>query len=277
MRIDTHQHFWSYNAREYAWMGPGMESLRRDYLPPDLAPLLKVSGVDGTVAVQARQTLEESTWLLELADQYPFIRGVVGWVDLRSPRVDEDLEKLSRHKKFRGVRHVVQDEPDDQFMLREDFVRGIGRLKKFGLTYDLLLYARHLPAACELVQHFPEQPFVLDHISKPLIKDRKLPPWATDIRRLAAFPNVTCKISGMVTEADWKNWKPADLKPYLNVVFDCFGTQRLMVGSDWPVCTLAANYGAVMQIAADYISKLSKDEQAAVWGGNAAQFYGLGT
>ena len=275
MRIDTHQHFWSYNAREYAWMGPGMESLRRDYLPPDLAPLLKVSGVDGTVAVQARQTLEESTWLLELADQYSFIRGVVGWVDLRSPRVDEDLEKLSRHKKLRGVRHVVQDEPDDQFMLREDFVRGIGRLKKFGLTYDLLLYARHLPAACELVQRFPEQPFVLDHISKPLIKDRKLEPWATDIRRLAAFPNVTCKISGMVTEADWKNWKPADFEPYLDVVFGCFGTQRLMVGSDWPVCTLAANYADVIQIAADYISKLSKDEQAAVWGRNARRFYGL--
>jgi len=275
MRIDTHQHFWSYNAREYAWMGPGMESLRRDYLPPDLAPLLKVSGVDGTVAVQARQTLEESTWLLELADQYSFIRGVVGWVDLRSPRVDEDLAKLSRHRKFRGVRHVVQDEPDDQFMLREDFVRGIGRLKKFGLTYDLLLYARHLPAACELVQRFPEQPFVLDHISKPLIKDRKLEPWATDIRRLAAFPNVTCKISGMVTEADWKNWKPADFEPYLDVVFGCFGTQRLMVGSDWPVCTLAANYADVIQIAADYISKLSKDEQAAVWGRNARRFYGL--
>jgi L-fuconolactonase len=277
MRIDTHQHLWAYNPVEYAWMGPGMESLRRDFLPPDLAPLLKVSSVDGTVAVQARQTLEESTWLLELADQYPFIRGVVGWVDLRSLRVDEELEKLSRHRKFRGVRHVVQDEPDDRFMLREDFLRGIGRLKKFGLTYDLLLYARHLPAACELVKRFPEQPFILDHISKPLIKDRKLEPWATDIRRLAGFPNVTCKISGMVTEADWKNWKPTDFKPYLDVVFECFGPERLMVGSDWPVCTLAANYATVMQIAADYISKLSKDEQAAVWGGNALKFYGLST
>jgi len=256
-------------------MGPGMESLQRDYLPPDLAPLLESSGIDGTVAVQARQTLEESLRLLELADQYPFIYGVVGWVDLRSPRVDEDLEKLSRHRKLRGVRHIVHDEPDDRFMLRQDFLRGLGRLARFGLTYDLLLFARHLPVACEVVQRFPEQPFVLDHISKPLIKDHKLEPWATDIRRLAAFPNVTCKISGMVTEADWKNWKPADFAPYLDVVLECFGTRRLMVGSDWPVCTLAASYGQVMQVAFDNISRLSPDEQAAVWAGNAQRFYGL--
>jgi L-fuconolactonase len=274
-RIDTHQHFWRYNAREYDWMGPGKEKLRRDHLPEDLAPLLKSAGVDGTVAVQARQTVEESYWLLELAASHPFIFGVVGWVDLRCPRVDEDLEKLSRHPKFRSVRHVVQDEPDDQFLLREDVQRGIGRLAKFGLKYDLLLYPRQLPAAVKLVERFHDQPFILDHISKPLIKEKKIEPWATDIRRLAAMPNVACKVSGMVTEADWKNWKPADFTPYLDIVFECFGTKRLMVGSDWPVCTLAGDYPSVMKIAGDYISKLSRDEQEAVWGGNARRWYGV--
>lgn len=275
MRIDTHQHFWNYNEREYGWMGPGMESLRRDYLPADLAPLLESSGIDGTIAVQARQTVEETCGLLELADRYAFIDGVVGWADLRNPHVDEDLEKLAQHPRLRGIRHVVQDEPDDQFMLREDFVRGIGRLARFGLTYDLLLYPRHLPAACELVKRFPEQLFVLDHISKPLIKDHRLEPWATDLRRLASFPNVTCKISGMVTEADWKNWQAGDFTPYLDIVLECFGPRRLMVGSDWPVCTLAASYAEVMQIAADYIGSLSPDEQAAIWGENARRIYGI--
>lgn len=276
MKIDTHQHFWLYNAPDYGWMGPGLEALRRDYLPPELAPLLRASGIDGTVAVQARQTVEESDWLLALTDQHPFIFGVVGWVDLCSARVEEDLARLARHPKFRGVRHILHDEPDDRFMLREDFRRGLGQLQKFGLTYDLLLFPRHLPVACELVAGFLHQPFALDHLAKPPIKDGRLEPWATDLRRLAAFPNVCCKISGMVTEADWQRWKPADFAPYLDVVFECFGSERLMVGSDWPVATLAASYAQVMQIAGDYLARLSPDEQAAVWGGNAARFYRLG-
>jgi L-fuconolactonase len=275
MKIDTHQHFWKYNPDEYSWIGDGMESLRRDYLPSDLAPLLTAEGIEGTVAVQARQTVEESRWLLELANRNPFIKGVVGWVDLCDPKVDRQLARLSRRPKFRGVRHLVQDEPDDRFLMRKVFVDGIGRLAEFGLTYDLLLFPRHLPVACELVRLFPEQPFVLDHIAKPPIKEHTLEPWATDIRRLASFPNVSCKISGMVTEADWKGWKPSDFRPYLDVVFECFGTKRLMVGSDWPVCTLAASYSQVMQIAAEYIASLSPDEQAAVWGGNAKAFYRL--
>jgi L-fuconolactonase len=275
VRIDTHQHFWSYGPREYAWMGPGMEALRRDYLPPDLAPLLEASNIDGTIAVQARPTLEESAWLLKLADQYPFILGVVGWVDLCRARADEELAKFSCHPRFRGVRHLVQDEPDDQFLLRDDFRRGISELQKYGLTYDLLLFPRHLPFAFDLATRFPEQPFVVDHLSKPLIKARQLEPWASDIRRLGALPNVYCKISGMVTEADWQRWKPVDFTPFLDVVLECFGTKRLMVGSDWPVCTLAASYAQVMQLAADYLRKLSKDEQAAVWGKNAMRFYGL--
>src|SRR5712692_10564185 len=205
MKVDTHQHFWRYNTREYPWMGPTMDILRRDHLPDDLVPLLESMGIEGTVSVQARQCLEESQWLLDLADQNPFIKGVVGWVDLRSPRLREQLERFCKNRKFRGVRHVLHDEPDDQFMMRPDFLLGISQLAQFGLTYDLLLFPRHLPVAFELVKRFPEQVFVIDHIAKPLIKEHKLEPWASDIRRMASFQNVFCKISGMVTEADWNH------------------------------------------------------------------------
>lgn len=275
MKIDAHQHFWIYSARDYGWMGPGMETLKRDFLPSDLAPLLESAGFGGTVAVQARQCIEASHWLLELADQRPFIRAVVGWVDLCSPKVEEQLSAFARHPKSRGVRHILHDEPDDHFMLREDFVRGLSCLAKYKLTYDLLFFPRHLPVACELVKQLPNQPFVVDHLAKPLIKARELASWAADIRRLAAFPNIFCKLSGMVTEADWQHWKPPDFTPYLDVIFECFGPKRVMVGSDWPVCTLAATYEEVMQIASDYLKKLSADERAAVWGDNAKRFYGI--
>ncbi len=275
MRIDTHQHFWKYNTREYVWMGANMDSLRRDYLPEDLAPLLQATGIDGTVSVQARQVVEESEWLLELADHYAFIKGVVGWVDLRSPQVDDQVARLGSHPKFRGVRHVVHDEPDDRFMIREEFLRGLGKLARWGLTYDLLIFPRHLPIACELMKLFPEQLFVVDHIAKPVIREHKLSPWNADIGRLAEFPNLYCKVSGMVTEADWGNWRSEDFTPYLDVVFECFGSKRIMLGSDWPVCTLAGNYSSVMQVAADYVRKLSPNEQADVWGRNAKRFYGL--
>ena len=275
MKIDTHQHLWKYNATQYPWMGANMGSLRRDYLPGHLAPLLMATGIDGTVSVQARQMVEESDWLLELADQNPFIKGVVGWVDLRSPMVEEQLEKLARHPKLRGVRHVVHDEPDDRFMMREDFRRGLKQLRKYKLTYDLLLFPRHLPIAGELLKLFPEQPFVVDHIAKPPIKQHKLEPWRTALGRLAKFTNVYCKVSGMVTEADWAHWKPQDFTPYLDVVFESFGTKRIMVGSDWPVCTLAGTYSRVMHIAADYIQRLSRDERSNVWGDNARLFYSL--
>lgn len=253
-----------------------MDALKRDFLPSDLAPLIHAAGIDGTAAVQARQSLEESAWLLQLADQHPFIKGIVGWVDLCNPRVEEPLANFAHHPKFRGVRHVLHDEPDDRFMLREDFLHGLRQLLKFKLTYDLLLFPRHLPIARELVKRFPDQVFVLDHIAKPLIKDHKLTPWDSDIRRLARFPNVSCKVSGMVTEADWRHGKSADFTPYLDVIFECFGTKRVMVGSDWPVCTLAGTYAGVMQIAKDYIQKLSKDEQMDVWCQNARRFYGIG-
>jgi len=276
VKFDAHQHFWQYSAKEYGWIGPDMAVLKQHRLPEDLAPLLKAAGLDGTVAVQARQTLEETQWLLDLADQHEFIRGVVGWVDLRSPDLHAQLARFSVHSKFCGVRHVVQDEPDDQFVLRDDFLRGIAALAEFGLTYDILIFPRHLPVACELVARFPEQPFVLDHIAKPLIKDSVTEPWATGIRRLAAFANVVCKISGMITEADWRGWQPADFRPYLDVVFEAFGPGRIMFGSDWPVCMLAGNYAQVVGLVTEYVKQLSVDEQAAVWGTTAGQFYGLG-
>jgi L-fuconolactonase len=275
IKIDAHQHFWHYSPQEYGWIGPGMEILQRDYLPGHLAPLLRMAGLDGTVVVQARQTVEETAWLLHLAGRHSFIEGVVGWVDLRGPGVRAELERFAAHPRFRGVRHVVQDEPNDEFMLRDGFLRGIAALAEFDLTYDLLIYPLHLPVACALVDRFPDQPFVLDHIAKPPIEAGTLEPWANGIRRLAARPNVTCKVSGMVTEADWHGWQPADLIPYLDVVFDAFGPARIMFGSDWPVCTLAGSYSQVAEIVAGYVERLSADEQAAVWGGTARRFYGL--
>ena len=274
MKLDSHQHFWHYKAEEYDWMGPGMEDLQSDHLPANLFPLLAAARIDGTIAVQARQTLEETRWLLSLARQHAFIKGVVGWVDLCSPDVREQLARFSVDRKLVGVRHVVHDEADDKFMLQESFIRGIGALAEFGLTYDLLLFPQHLPVSCELVARFPEQPFVLDHIAKPFIKDGVLVPWDADLRRLATFPNVVCKVSGMVTEAAWNAWEPADFRPYLDVVFEAFGAERMMFGSDWPVCTVAASYREVVSIVTDYFEGLSADERAAVWGGTAARFYG---
>jgi L-fuconolactonase len=275
MRIDAHQHFWRYDPQEYGWMLPGMEILKKDHLPDDLLPLLEEVGIDGTVAVQARQTLEETRWLLDLATRHPFIRAVVGWVDLRSPQVRGQLEQFCSDPKLRGVRHVVHDEPDDRFMLREDFVRGIAMLAEFDLTYDLLLFPKHLPVACELVSMFPEQRFVLDHIAKPSIKTGQISPWDTGLRRLAAFPNVYCKVSGMVTEANWKAWNSSDFRPYLDIVFDAFGTKRTMVGSDWPVCTVAGTYPEVMQLTFDYVARFPEAERADVLGNNAISVYGI--
>jgi L-fuconolactonase len=275
MRLDAHQHFWRFSPEEYGWIGPDMPVLKQNHLPEDLAPLLQEANLDGTVAIQARQTLAETQWLLDLADQYTFIRGVVGWVDLRGADLHSQLERFTAHPKFCGVRHVVQDEPDDRFMLRNDFLRGIAVLGEFELTYDILIYPRHLPVAKEMAGRFPDQPFVLDHKGKPRIRDGLLEPWASDIRRLAAYTNVTCKVSGMVTEADWLDWKPSDFQPYLDVVLEAFGPGRLMFGSDWPVCSLAATYDNVVGLVSAFAQQLTADEQAEVWGRTASRFYGL--
>jgi L-fuconolactonase len=250
-----------------------MAVLRRDYLPADLEPLLGPAGFAGTIAVQARQVVEETDWLLQLADSHPFIRGVVGWVDLRSPHVAGQLARCARHPKLVGVRHVVHDEPDDHFMLRPEFRRGIARLQDFGLTYDLLLFPRHLPVAVTLVDEFPDQPFVLDHVAKPAIRDRLFSPWREDLGRLAERPNVFCKLSGMVTEARWNEWRPEDLRPYIDVVLEAFGPERLMIGSDWPVCTLSGDYRSTVGVVVDYVGSLSPDERAGILGGNCIRFY----
>jgi L-fuconolactonase len=275
MRVDAHQHFWRYDPAEYGWIGEGMERLARDYLPTDLAPLLAAQEIDGSVAVQARQTLEETRWLLELAAKHPAILGVVGWVDLQSSDVGEQLREFAGNPRFVGVRHVVQDEPDVRFLLGEAFVRGLRQLHGFGLTYDLLLFPPQLPAAVELVAMMPEQPFVLDHLAKPQIKDGSLDPWQADIRALARHPHVSCKLSGLVTEAAWQGWKRADFTPYLEVALEAFGPRRLMMGSDWPVCLLAAEYPDVVGIVTDFIGRLSKSEQAMILGGTAGRFYRL--
>ncbi len=276
MRVDTHQHFWKHNDRDYVWMTDGMDKLRRDHLPEDLLPLMRAAKIGATVAVEARQCLEESNWLLQLADKYPFIRAVVGWVDLCGEQVVEQLELLAQHPKFRGVRHVVHDEPDDEFMLRQSFLNGLSQLKRFGLTYDLLLFPRHLPVACEVVKRFPHQRFVLDHIAKPPIRSGEIEPWAHDLKRLAESENVFCKISGLVTETKWNSWKAQDFEPYLDVVLDAFGPHRLMIGSDWPVCTLAADFATTIDLGVDYISRLSGDERRAIWETNPIEFYSIG-
>ena len=281
MNIDSHQHFWSYSAAEYPWIGAGMERLARDYLPGDLGPVAAAAGIGGTVAVQARQTLEETRWLLDLAEHHPLIRGVVGWVDLRSSEVAGELREFSSRPAFVGVRHVVQDEPDPRFLLGEEFVAGLRHLAPLGLTYDLLLYPQQLPAAVELVASLPEQPFVLDHLAKPRIAAwtarSDMASWRRDIEALARHKNVCCKLSGLVTETAWGQWRPADFKPYLDIALVAFGPDRLMFGSDWPVCLLSGDYAEVAGIIRDLCGQLSPDEQAAIWGGTARRFYGLDT
>jgi L-fuconolactonase len=274
MKIDSHQHFWKYDVAQYPWIPQG-SPLHRDWLPPDLAPLLAQAGLDGCIAVQARQSLEESRWLLELAGQNPVIKGVVGWVDLRAEDVEADLVALAAHPKLRGVRHVVQDEPDPDFMLGADFLRGIGKLHALGLTYDFLIFQQQLPAAIEVARRFPEQAFVLDHIAKPAIKSGTLSPWREHLRELATFPNVSCKISGLVTEADHAHWQPADFAPYLDIVVSAFGEDRIMYGSDWPVCLLAGSYERVHELANHATRDLGATAQEKFFGDNAARFYGI--
>lgn len=275
MRVDAHQHFWKYNPVRDAWITEEMQAIRRDFLPDDFAAECIVNGVDASIAVQADQSEKETIFLLELAEKNPKIAGVVGWVDLCSPGVAERLRFFSRRNKLRGFRHVAQAEPDERFLVRDSFVRGVRHLGEHGFTYDILIYPKQLPAALELVAAVPEQRFVIDHMAKPEIRTGNYEEWAKHMRAIAQNPNVFCKISGMVTEADWHGWKKADFKPYLDVVFEAFGTERLMFGSDWPVCLLAASCRQVKEIVEDYLREFPAHEKNKIFGENAIRFYGL--
>lgn len=276
MRIDSHQHYWHFNTADYGWMGENMAVIKRDFLPTDLLPELKSIDFDGSVAVQARQSLEETNWLLQLADEHPHIKGVVGWLDLQSEQAEEQIAAFAKHPKAVGVRHVIHDEEDIDFMLRPEFIRGVQLLEKYDMAYDILIFPKHLTNTIEFVKQFSDkQTFVVDHIAKPLIKDGIVSPWKEDIAALAKFPNVYCKVSGMVTEADWNTWTPENIRPYLDVIMEAFGPERILIGSDWPVCLVAGKYSEVMQVVIDYISTFTEKEQALMLGGNAAKAYKL--
>jgi L-fuconolactonase len=275
MHIDAHQHFWLYNASDHGWIDESMASLRRNFLPADLKPELERTGFTGTVLVQVRQTLEETRWLLDLAAEHPIITGVVGWVDLRSEELREQLEMFAANPKFVGVRHIVQSETDDEFLLRPEFLRGVSLLSAFGLAFDLLIYHRHLPVAIEFARRVAQLRIILDHLAKPTIRDHLLHPWTENLRKLADCPNVCCKLSGYLTEADWHHWKPEDIAPYLDVAFECFGADRLMIGSDWPVSTLAASYAQSLDVVQTYLEMFPAEVREKVLGGNAVRFYGL--
>lgn len=277
LQIDSHQHFWKYDPVEHDWIDDSMQLIRRDFLPADLEPVLKANGFDGCITVQSSQSEHENEFQLSNAEAHDFIKGVVGWVDMRAENVEERLAYYKQFKKLKGFRHVLQGEPQRDFMLRPDFLKGIGLLKKYGFTYDILIFPDQLTYAAGLVSRFPDQSFVIDHIAKPGIKQKQLGDWEKGIKAISAFENVFCKVSGMVTEADWANWKAVDFDPYLDVVVNNFGTKRLMYGSDWPVCKVAADYGDVVGLVKAYFSAFSKTEQQDFFGLNALQFYNINT
>ncbi len=274
MRVDAHQHFWQYNPVRDTWITEEMAVLERDFLPDDLEHQLAAHGFDGSIAVQADQSEDETIFLLRQAEHHPFVMGVVGWVDLRASNLAERLEHFSGFERFRGVRHIAQAEPVD-FLEQEDLVQGISLLQDFDLTYDILVYPQQLPAALSLVERLPDQRFVVDHVAKPPIRDGEMEPWARRMRELASHANVWCKVSGLVTEADWTRWSAEDIRPYLDVVFEAFGPDRLMFGSDWPVCLLAASYRSVNDLIGSYAEYLTETERDKLFGANAVQFYGL--
>ena len=275
MIIDSHQHFWNYEPEKHSWIDDEMSVIRRDFLSDDLQKVFDENGVDACVAVQADQTTEETDFLISIAENNNFIKGVVGWVDLRSESIEDDLLKYKKYNVVKGFRHVVQGEQDHNFMLRPEFLRGVELLGKYDLCYDILIFPHQLGATLELVKKFPNQKFVIDHIAKPYIKDGFFEGWAVMMREIAKNQKVYCKISGMITEADYKTWTPEQVHPYMKLVLESFGAGRVMYGSDWPVCLVAGNYSIVKALVTDFISDLSQEQQNAIMGGNAAKFYNL--
>ena len=277
MIIDAHQHFWELTQPfDYAWLdAESLAPIRRDYLPADLEPQLRRVGVDRTVLVQTQHNLAENRWALRLAEQHDFTAGVVGWVDLASDQCEEQLLEFREHPRFVGVRHITQDEPDDDFIVRPDVLRGLRVLQRHGVPFDLLFYVKHLKHAATLARELPDLPMVIDHLAKPRIREQVLEGWVKPLRAAARFPNVYCKLSGMITEADWRNWTPADLKPYIEMALDAFGPGRLMFGSDWPVCELAGSYDQAHAALVGALGSLSDTERRAIFGETASRFYGL--
>ena len=274
--IDAHHHLWRLDQFDYSWMNrPGLEPLRHNRMPADLKPLIDAAGVHRTIVVQTQHNVAENRWALDLAHEHDFIAGVVGWVDLASDVCEAQLTQFIDNPKFVGVRHVVQDEPDDEFIVRADVLRGLKVLQKHRVPYDLLFYARHLRHAATLGRLLPDLPMVIDHLAKPQIKLGRTTQWATDLRAAASYPNIYCKLSGMITEADWQGWKPADLRPYVMAALEAFGADRCMFGSDWPVCTLAGTYQQTVDALREALGPISAPEAAAIWGGTAKRFYGL--
>lgn len=274
-RIDAHHHLWKYSAEEYPWMLEGMESIRCDFLLRELKQVMREGGIDGVVTVQARQSLLETEWLLSLARRSAFMRGVVGWVPLTDKAVGSHLERFAANPRLKAVRHVLHDEPDDFYMLRADFNRGVAMLERFGLRYDILIFERHLPQTIEFVDRHPKLTFIVDHIAKPKIKDHILSPWRENMQKLARRKNVYCKLSGMVTEAGWQTWTENGLQPYMDIVLECFGAQRLMFGSDWPVALVACGYKKWVEVVERATSALSTTERNCLFSGTAKQAYGL--
>lgn len=275
MIIDSHQHFWNYEAKKHEWIDDSMKVIRRDFLPSDLQAVYQENGIDGCVAVQADQTTAETDFLIQLAKENSFIKGVVGWVDLRSNAIESELEVYDNVDVLKGFRHVVQGEPDHNFLLRTNFLKGIKALQAHNYTYDILIFPHQLGAALEFVKQFPNMRFVIDHIAKPYIKDGFYDGWAALMKALGKQENVYCKVSGIITEADFNSWTSEQINPYLELVFEAFGTDRIMFGSDWPVCLVAGNYSEVKQLITNFIADLSATEQANVMGQNAIEFYNL--
>lgn len=273
--IDSHQHFWKFDPVRDSWIDEKMVTIQRDFYPADLKGLLDANELEGSVVVQSDQSEKENDFQLENASKNAFVKGVVGWVDLQANNVHDRLAHYSQFKKMKGFRHVLQGEKQRDFMLRPAFKKGISELHAFGFTYDILIYPDQLSYTEEFVKSFPYQPFVIDHIAKPYIKDKKIDQWKKEIQALGKYENVSCKISGMVTEASWENWEKEDFRPYLDVVLETFGTHRIMFGSDWPVCLVAASYNQVVDLVKDYFLKLSVNEQEAFFRKNAERFYKL--
>ena len=272
--IDSHQHFWNYDATRHDWINEEMRAIRKDFLPEQLAPILKENNVDGCVSVQVDQTTEETDFLLALAKEHSFIQGVVGWVDLRASNLEDTLENYRDAKALKGFRHIIQGQAAG-FMLQPNLIQGLKKLATRNYTYDLLIYAHQLKEANELIKQVTELPIVIDHVAKPNIKDSEMEDWKKEITALAKYPNVYCKISGMATEANWETWTMADLQPYLDTVVAAFGTERIMFGSDWPVCLVASSYAKWLNGVQKYFNTFSSTEQEAIFAGNVIKFYKL--